>query len=51
MSQTGSNHESNRVEPWVEQGRIITRTGSNYESNRVKSSRTGSNHESNRVEV
>ena len=41
MSQTGSNHRSNRVESWVEQGRIMIRimnqTGSNHESNRVES--------------
>ena len=55
-SRTKSNHGSNRVEPWVEQGRIMSRTGS-IESNRVESwvehgrimSRTGSNPESNRV--
>ena len=57
-SRTKSNHGSNRVESWVEQGRIMSRTGSNHESNRVKSwveqgrimSRTRSNHESNRIE-
>ena len=42
MSRTGSKHDSNRVESWVEQGRIMSQTGSNY-------SRTGSNHGSNRV--
>ena len=36
MSLTGSNHESNAVESWVEQGRIMSRTGSNHESNRVE---------------
>ena len=59
MSQTRSNHESNRVESWVEQGRIMTRTGSNHESNRIESwveqgriiSRTGSNHETNTVKL
>ena len=34
MGRTGSNHESNhdsnRVEPWVELGPIISRTGSNH---------------------
>ena len=37
MSATGSNHESNRVESRVEQGRIKSRTGSNHESNGVES--------------
>ena len=44
MSQTGSNHESNRVESsveqgqiMVEQGRIMGRTASNHGSIRVKS--------------
>ena len=35
MSRTGSNQESNRVESWVEQGRIMSRSGSTHESNRV----------------
>ena len=61
MSRTGSNHESNRIKSWVEQGRIMSRTvsnhGSNHELNRVERNeqgrirrRTGWNHESNRVE-
>ena len=41
MSQIWSNYESNKVESWVEQGRIMNRimnrTGSNHESNRVES--------------
>ena len=41
MIRIWSNHESNRVESWVEQGRIMSRimnrTGSNHESNRVES--------------
>ena len=44
MSQTGSNHESNRVE--FQQGRTMGRTGSNHESNRVEQGRIGSNYES-----
>ena len=56
---TKSNHESNRVESWVEQGRIMSRTGASHWSNRVKSwveqgrimSRTRSNQGSNRVEL
>ena len=37
MSRTGSNIESNRVESWVEEGRIMSRTGSNHGSNRFES--------------
>ena len=37
MGRTGSNHELNRVESWVERGRIMGRTGSNHGSNRVES--------------
>ena len=37
MSQTGSNHESNRVESRVEEGRIVIQRGSIHESNRVES--------------
>ena len=37
MGQTGSNHESNRGDLLVEQGRTMSRTGSNHESNRVES--------------
>ena len=36
MSRTGSNQESNSVESWVEQGRIMSRTGLK-DSNRVES--------------
>ena len=60
MSQTGSNHETNRVELPFERGQNQTR--SNHESNRVESwfefgrnlggilERTGSNHETIRVD-
>ena len=57
MGPTGSNHESNRVGSWVEQGRLMGRSMSNHKSIRVDRveqgrilSRTGSDHESNRVE-
>ena len=55
MSRTGSKHDSNRVESWVEQGRIMSQTGSNYRSNRVETGSwveqgRSSNYESNRVE-
>ena len=36
MSGTGSNHESNRVESKVAQGRIMSGIGSKNESNRVE---------------
>ena len=57
MSRTRS-IESNRVELWVEQVRIMKPKGSNNESNRIESwvkqgrnmSRTGSNNETNTVE-
>ena len=45
MGRTRSNHESDRVESWVEQGRIMSRTESIF-----LMSWTGSNHESNTVE-
>ena len=48
MSQTWSNHRSNRVESWVEQGRIVSRIMNQTGSNHIMS-RTGSNHESNKV--
>ena len=41
MSQIWSNYESNKVESWVEQGRIMNRimnrTGLNYDTNMVES--------------
>ena len=40
MSRTGSNQESNRVESWVEQGRIMSRSGSTHESNSFQSKKT-----------
>ena len=53
MGQTGSNHESYRVDR-VEQGRTMSRTRSNHDANRAESwvehGRTQSNHESNRVD-
>ena len=56
MGRPGSNHESNRVESRVEQGRIMGRTGSYHESiraDRVEQvrimSRTRSNHELHKV--
>ena len=59
MSQTGSNHKTNRIESWFEFGRNLGRAGSNHDSNRVEFcveqgrvlSQTGSNHETNRVEL
>ena len=51
MGRTGSNHKSNRVESWKEQGQIMGRTGSNEpwaEQGRIMN-RTGSNLESNTV--
>ena len=36
LSLTGSNHVSNRVEPYVGRGRIMIRTGSDDESNTDK---------------
>ena len=56
MSLTGSNPDSNAVESWVEQRRIMGRTGSNYESSRFDRvepcrtmSGTLSNHESHKI--
>ena len=49
MGRTWSNHESNRVEPWVELSRITGRTGSNEVKRGRTISQTGSNHESNKV--
>ena len=37
MGRTMSNHGSNKVKSWVEQGRIMSRTGSNHGSNGVGS--------------